>query len=57
MLKFVAKHMQSIDGVAIYPVISFIIFFSFFLGLFAYVFLLRKSYVKELENLPLTENE
>ena len=57
MLKFVAQHMQSIDGIAIYPVISFVIFFSFFLGLFGYVFLLRKSYVKEVENLPLNEND
>ena len=57
MLKFVAQHMQSIDGIAIYPLISFVIFFSFFLGLFGYVFLLRKAYVKEVENLPLNEND
>ena len=57
MLKFVANHMQSIEGIAIYPVFSFIIFFSFFIGLFAYVLLLKKKYVDELKQIPLNENE
>lgn len=57
MLKYVKHHMETIVGIEIYPLISFIIFFAFFIGLFAYVLLMRKGYVAELENLPLTENE
>lgn len=49
--------METIAGIEIYPLVSFVIFFTFFLGLFAYVLLLRKGYVKELENLPLTDND
>lgn len=57
MLRFVKHHMETIVGVEIYPLISFLIFFTFFIGLFIYVLLMRKGYVKELENLPLTEND
>jgi len=57
MLKFVKHHMETIAGVEIYPIVSFIIFFTFFIGLFAYVLLLRKGYVQELENLPLTDKD
>lgn len=57
MLKFIKNHMESIAGIEIYPLISFVIFFAFFIGLFVYVAMMRKSYIAELENLPLTENE
>ena len=57
MLKYIKNHMESIAGIEIYPLISLVIFFAFFIGLFAYVMLMRKSYISELENLPLTENE
>ncbi|MEX2596612.1 MAG: CcoQ/FixQ family Cbb3-type cytochrome c oxidase assembly chaperone [Salibacteraceae bacterium] len=49
--------METIVGIEIYPLISFVIFFSFFIGLFAYVLLMRKGHIEELENLPLNENE
>ncbi|ARS34990.1 hypothetical protein [Pontibacter actiniarum] len=37
--------LQAIDGIEIYPIISFSIFFLFFLGLLVYVFLLDKKHV------------
>ncbi|RAU83315.1 hypothetical protein [Pontibacter arcticus] len=40
--------LQAIDGIEIYPLISFGIFFLFFLGLLVYVFVLNKSYVEEM---------
>jgi cytochrome c oxidase cbb3-type subunit 4 len=49
--------METIDGIEIYPLVSFLIFFTFFIGLFAYVLLLRRGYVQELENLPFNEND
>lgn len=49
--------METIAGIEIYPLVSFVIFFSFFIGLFAYVMLMRKTHIQELENLPLTDND
>ncbi|MDB2364162.1 CcoQ/FixQ family Cbb3-type cytochrome c oxidase assembly chaperone [Flavobacteriales bacterium] len=53
MLKFVKQHMESISGIEIYPIISFLIFFVFFLLVGIWVFTVRKDKIKELENLPL----
>ncbi|MGK0252602.1 MAG: cytochrome c oxidase cbb3-type subunit 4 [Mariniflexile sp.] len=53
MLKFIKGYMTSIDGVEIYPIISLLIFFTFFLGLFLWVFTAKKDYIKTVSNLPL----
>ncbi|CAZ96412.1 CcoQ/FixQ family Cbb3-type cytochrome c oxidase assembly chaperone [Zobellia galactanivorans] len=56
MLKFVKGYMESIDGVATYPMISLLIFFVFFTLLFWWVFTASKSYIKEVSELPLEED-
>ncbi|GAB2532086.1 hypothetical protein [Rufibacter soli] len=48
--------LQSIDGIAIYPIISFLIFFFFFLGLIAYVVVVKKDYIQSMKEMPL-QNE
>ena len=53
MLKFVKGYMDSIDGIEIYPIISLLIFFTFFVGLFYWVFTAKKDYIKDVSNLPL----
>ena len=53
MLKFVKGYMDSIDGIEIYPIISLIIFFTFFVVLFLWVFTAKKEYIKTVSNLPL----
>lgn len=55
MLKFIKHNMETISGVEIFPIISFIIFFGFFLGLIVYAMRLSKSDVDEMSNLPLEE--
>ena len=40
--------LQAIDGIEIYPLISFGIFFLFFLGLIVYVALMDKEYVQDM---------
>lgn len=45
--------LQSIDNVAIWPVISFIIFFLFFLCLLWWVFTADKGLIKKMSELPL----
>lgn len=42
--------LQAIDGIEIYPLISFTIFFVFFLGLLVYVALLDKNYVQTMSS-------
>jgi len=56
MLKFVKNHMESIDGIATYPMISLIIFFVFFTLLFWWVFTASKAYIKEVSELPLEKD-
>lgn len=53
MLKFIKHHMENIEGVAIYPMISLLIFFIFFSVLFWWVFTARKDYIKKVSKLPL----
>ncbi|MGS2739473.1 CcoQ/FixQ family Cbb3-type cytochrome c oxidase assembly chaperone [Sinomicrobium sp. M5D2P17] len=57
MLKFVKDHMASIDGVAIYPIISLCIFFLFFLVLFWWVFTAKKDYIESVKQIPLESQE
>ena len=56
MLKFVKNHMESIAGIEIYPIISLIIFFTFFVLLFWWVFTAKKDYLTKVSNIPL-ENQ
>ena len=53
MLKFVKNHMESITGIEIYPLISLLIFFIFFVVLFYWVITAKKDYITTVSNLPL----
>ena len=57
MLKFVKGPLESIEGVAIYPIISLLIFFIFFTALFWWVFTAKKDYIKRVSDLPLELEE
>jgi len=57
MLKFIKHNMETIVGVEIFPLISFIIFFSFFVGLIIYVMRIKKSSIEEVSALPLQDSE
>lgn len=60
MLKFVKQYMESIDGIEIYPIISLLIFFTFFVILFWWVITAKKDYIKDVSNIPLeidTQNQ
>ncbi|MGB3152924.1 MAG: CcoQ/FixQ family Cbb3-type cytochrome c oxidase assembly chaperone [Maribacter sp.] len=56
MLKFVKGYMESIEGVATYPMLSLLIFFIFFVVLFGWVFTASKAYIKEVSEIPLENN-
>ncbi len=57
MLKFVKSHMETIEGIAIYPLISLVIFFVFFSLLFWWVFTSKKEYIKEVSELPFNDSD
>ncbi|WP_272023969.1 CcoQ/FixQ family Cbb3-type cytochrome c oxidase assembly chaperone [Olleya namhaensis] len=60
MLKFVKNHLDSIAGVEIYPILSLLIFFGFFVVLFWWVITAKKDYITQVSNIPLeldNENE
>ncbi len=57
MLKFVKGHLENIDGVEIYPIISLLIFFIFFVGLTYWVVKMKKSDIKEISNIPLDKEQ
>ncbi len=49
--------METIDGVASYPMISLMIFFVFFVALFWWVFTATKEHIKEMGELPLDNDQ
>lgn len=51
------KHtMETIAGVAIYPILSLLIFFVFFTALGIWVFTYKKERITEFSQMPLHEN-
>ena len=57
MFKFIKQYAEGIDGVNIYPMISLVIFFLFFVVLLYYVKKMDKTIVKEISNIPLDQEE
>lgn len=49
--------MTSIDGIEIYPIISLIIFFTFFIVLIWYIMKTDKKTINELKQLPFNEDK
>lgn len=49
--------LQSIDNVAIWPVVSFVIFFLFFLVLLWWVFTANKDFIQRMKQLPMEDNQ
>lgn len=54
MLKFIKHHLETIEGIDIYPVLSFIVFFLFFLGVLWWVFTVRRSHLRHMAELPIS---
>ncbi|MGC4042056.1 MAG: CcoQ/FixQ family Cbb3-type cytochrome c oxidase assembly chaperone [Flavobacterium sp.] len=56
MFEPIKHNMETIAGVAIYPVLSLLIFFLFFVGLGVWVYTYRKETIMAFSNMPLNEN-
>ncbi|MDB5262084.1 MAG: hypothetical protein JWQ14_1365 [Adhaeribacter sp.] len=48
--------LQTIDGIEIYPIISFLIFFVFFIGLTLFVIFTDKKHIAAMSQMPLQLN-
>ncbi len=55
-MKFI-NYLEKITGVGIYPLVSLIIFFLFFVGLTIWVIKADKGYIGELKRIPFTDND
>lgn len=49
--------LRSIENIEIYPIISLVIFVTFFLGMFIWVLKVPKSHVEHMESLPIEEDK
>lgn len=49
--------LNSINGVALYPIIGLILFFPIFIGVIIYVFKMDKKKADTLSNLPLEDDK
>lgn len=55
-MKFI-HYLESIAGIAIFPMISLFIFFMFFTVLIIYAIRADRQHISELENLPLEQDD
>lgn len=56
-MKLVIHSLEQIGNVEIFPIISFVIFFTFFLAMAYYVFHTPKALMDEMGQMPLDESE
>lgn len=52
MFKFIKQYAENIQGAEVYPMISLLIFFLFFVGLLYYVKKMDKQTTQQLSNIP-----
>lgn len=57
MFKFIKQYAEKINHVQVYPMISLLIFFLFFVVLIYYVRKMDKSKLQMLSNIPLADTE
>jgi hypothetical protein len=51
------NYLSSIEGVGIYPIISLLIFFIFFVALAIWAIRADKNYLKKMQDLPFESNK
>jgi cbb3-type cytochrome oxidase subunit 3 len=48
--------LQNIDGIEIFPIISLLIFFLFFISMLVWTFRLDKDFIKQSSRIPLSDS-
>jgi len=57
MFEQIKHNMETIAGVSIYPILSLLIFFAFFVVLALWVFSYKKEKIEEMSHIPLNDNQ
>lgn len=57
MFEQIKHNMETIAGVAIFPILSLLIFFAFFVGLGIWVFSYNKAKITEMSQIPLDKDQ
>ena len=57
MYKFIQKYMETMEHIAVYPMISLLVFFIFFIVLLYLVIKMDKKSVQFLSNIPFDKEE
>jgi cbb3-type cytochrome oxidase subunit 3 len=57
MFEQIKHNLETIAGIAFYPITSLLIFFFFFLGLAIWVLSYKKEKIDELSNIPLNDDQ
>jgi hypothetical protein len=55
MFEQIKHNMENISGIEIYPILSLLIFFFFFVGLGFWVISYKKEKIQEMSEIPLDE--
>ena len=55
MFEQIKHNMETIAGIEIYPILSLLIFFFFFVGLAFWVFSYKNEKIREMSEIPLDE--
>jgi cbb3-type cytochrome oxidase subunit 3 len=56
MFEQIKHNMETIAGIEIYPILSLMIFFLFFVGLGFWVFSYTKDKIQQMSEIPLEDN-
>ncbi|MFT3884657.1 MAG: CcoQ/FixQ family Cbb3-type cytochrome c oxidase assembly chaperone [Flavobacteriales bacterium] len=56
MMKFIKHHLDTIAGIGIYPAISFVLFFGFFLLMLLWIRKVGRAHIDHMAGLPLAEH-
>jgi len=56
VLRFIKHNVDSIDGVAIFPIVSLLTFFTIFIVMIVIVWKMKKKHIDTMENLPLEDD-
>jgi len=57
MIRFIKHNFDNMEGVAIYPIVSLVLFFAIFTAMVVLVMRLKKNYIEENSQLPLEDDE
>jgi|LGOV01.1.fsa_nt_gb cbb3-type cytochrome oxidase subunit 3 len=56
MLRFIKHNFDTIDGVAIYPIVALLTFFAIFILMLFLVFKMKRKHIDEISKLPLEDD-